>query len=74
MKHGETLLAEAWTLGGLEYEWYRGDETVYTEKSYTVPNDPTSEIVQYSCKITPKHCFGRWRRREVKFSCQPNGK
>ena len=77
MDHGQILTAEnAWTLGGLKYEWSRdGDPNlVSTEKSYKIPNTPNKTKVHYRCKISSKHCFRSWRHKEVTFSCQPNGK
>ena len=78
MNRRERLIADAWTFGipcpVLVYEWKCGDLVVSNEKSYRIPETPNQIEVQYSCKITPKHCLRTWRSREVKFICRPNGK
>ena len=72
MDRCETLIIEARTLGKLEYKW--NNDSQYAKKSYTIPDTPSQTEVEYSCKITPRNCFRKWRSREVKFICRPNGK
>ena len=65
----------AWTLGKLEkveYEW--NPDLQYANKSYVIPDSPSADKVEYSCRIRPRYFLRKWRSREVKFICQPNGK
>ena len=75
MSRGEKLIIEATTtLGRLEYEWNPSHVSQDAENSYTIPDTPNQDEVEYSCRITPKHYFRKSRSREVKFICPPNGK